>query len=377
MLLHQAAESTLWQTKHDAVRLITLWAAAYGGSAAWLAMIVVLGTQPGRQSSLIITLLAAAIWAAISVDRLTKSTAPWRIYAMWLAIFSILPLLALILEPQHDTFSRWLSPHNLVDDLILASLAMATLSAIGAALSFILYSAFRLRWRRNVRLKPNDELISAIAGAFWRTTVSGLSPRQMGSRPSEMRRLRRAAVALLEYAARVAESDMPLSMPGMGTAPRSVFRHKCEELASTLRSLEVDVALQGDKSTDTLADKTAKLLVPLVLHEYDSIPTQTATQDAGTGQLVKLESRRSMKDRIVSGTRMMLAITAPFLSLDLVKLCATVFGIEPSSTVYNYLLVGSSLWLVISLLSIIDPHYETKATMITDIWSGQRHRPGT
>jgi hypothetical protein len=230
-------------------------------------------------------------------------------------------------------------PPWLVQDTGSAIWASLSLMGVLAFVSLISYLARVSLWHRKNRRHVVEELIQTL---IW-----------LGQRLEEHKEIPDLKLHLfedLEYTAGLIQNYLPRKLRTQDPASDSKVAEQCRGIAASFRELKQGIALNQSMCRDEIAGRIVPVVGPIFHGDWDKIPS---------GSQVSASSRLK---HTVRGLSQILVAVVPLAALLVLK----GLGIA-NSTVFAQALPIVVTWLIVSILTWIDPRAESSISSVSSI----------
>jgi hypothetical protein len=164
---------------------------------------------------------------------------------------------------------------------------------------------------------------------------------------------KRYIISHLEQSAICLSIGIPKSAALPTLANRAILQEKCSGAANAIRALQVGVALPDSKTQEHLETVVLETTVAVAHDTLDSLPRETASDNIG---------RRS---RVMQVVRTVIVSIVPLVVLLTMRYA----GLRLSSAFNNWAIIIAIIWAVITILSLLDPLYESRLKVMGDFIS--------
>lgn len=169
--------------------------------------------------------------------------------------------------------------------------------------------------------------------------------------------LKRTFMYKLENGASIIERKIPKVLDGFDKINKKWIKSTYSEIAHTFRLLKREVAVVGYLSKEAITGSLKEFLIKASNNNWKAITRTKLPKE------IRLEAARN---RTIFYLRTFLVA---FVPLGLIMINKHYLLFEIDSSIQHYLDIVSALWLVISILIIIDPSLRDKISAIKDVAS--------
>jgi hypothetical protein len=231
-------------------------------------------------------------------------------------------------------------PPWLVQDTGSAIWASLSLMGVLAFVSLICYLARVSLWHRKNRRHVVEELIQTL---IW-----------LGQRLEKYKKISDLSKLHLfedlEYTAGLIQNYLPRKLRTQDPASDSKAAEQCRGIAASFRELKQEIALNQSMSRDEIAGRIVPVVGPIFHGDWDKIPS--ASQVSASSRL----------KHTARGLSQILIAVVPLAALLVLK----DLGIA-NSTVFAQALPIVVTWLIVSVLTWIDPRAESSISSVSSI----------
>jgi hypothetical protein len=198
---------------------------------------------------------------------------------------------------------------------------------------------------RLVRRYPNVQILFTLLVA---RKLLGVHPNRLANQSTK-----NAVEGLLHGAAAQLERDMPKFIGLPNGYQQDQLKQRFAESAAGIRLMSLRLALSDDSTQSKIRDEVTDLIQIIAVGDYGLLPK------------CELPPRATWARKMITVCRNLVVAFIPLAAAATARYA----GLRFSSGFENWVIAVSLIWAVITVISLLDPHYESKIANLRDLVS--------